>query len=70
MPLSLLGPRLAPHRRYRGFPKQLPCLVCGRPRCSTWPGDRIHVACRKARAAVAAAELFILHKLTEEADEE
>ena len=40
-------------RRYPpGFPKMLPCLVCDKPKRSTWPGDRVHPACRKARAGI------------------
>lgn len=35
-----------------GFPKMLPCLVCDKPKRSTWPGDRVHPACRKARAGI------------------
>lgn len=45
-----------------GFPKQLPCLVCGRARKSTWPGDRIHPQCRRARAGIALAEFTDHHQ--------
>lgn len=31
------------------FPKVLPCLVCGRARTSSGPGDRIHPSCKRSR---------------------
>lgn len=56
-------------RRYPGFPKRLPCLVCGRPRVAQSPAERIHASCRKARLAQCAVEFTTLdvHMSTEEA---
>ncbi len=51
--LAFLGPTRPVPRAVPGFPKKLPCLVCSRSRRSTWPGDRIHAACRKARMLAA-----------------
>ncbi len=33
-------------KRFNGFPKRLPCLVCGRMRRASGPGHRIHAACQ------------------------
>jgi hypothetical protein len=38
-------------RHYPGFPKKLPCLVCGRLKKSLWPGERIHFNCKRDRSA-------------------
>jgi hypothetical protein len=51
--------RLAP-----GFPKKLPCLICGRLRRSSWPGDRIHEPCQKERAEQIAHEYIVQEQLT------
>jgi hypothetical protein len=32
--------------KHHGFPKELMCLVCQRPRLASSPGDRLHPACR------------------------
>ena len=50
-------------RRYRGFPKRLPCLVCGKLRTARSPSVRIHAACRRARLAQVAAEFIELTAL-------
>jgi hypothetical protein len=57
-------------RRYPGFPKRLPCLVCDRLRVSHSPSERIHASCRKARLAQCAVEFTTLdvHMSTEEVD--
>lgn len=47
-------------RTVPGFPKKLPCLICGRPRRSSWPGDRIHPTCQKEREQQAVGEYLIL----------
>jgi len=36
--------------RRSGWPKQLPCLKCDRPREAQHPGDRFHPTCRPADA--------------------
>lgn len=46
--------------RVKGFPKRLPCLVCGRSRVARSPGVRIHAACRKARLKQCAVEFLPL----------
>jgi len=51
--------RKAPTSAAKGFPKELPCLVCGRPRKSTWPGDRLHKTCREQRSAAVAMEFVM-----------
>ena len=54
------GGKAVQKREYRGFPKKLPCLVCGKDRVAKWPGDRIHAACREARAQAVAAEYTLI----------
>jgi len=46
---------------HAGFPKKLPCLVCGRLRKAYSPSVRIHAACRKARLKQCAVEFTTLH---------
>lgn len=53
--------------RHPGFPKKLPCLVCGRPRKAHSPSLRIHAACRKARLKQCAVEFTTLHTYATEA---
>jgi hypothetical protein len=42
------GPTPPKPRSRPGWPKPLPCLVCGRVRASVGPADRIHPGCRRA----------------------
>lgn len=47
-------------RRYLGFPKMLPCLVCEKPRKARSPSLRIHAVCRAVRFKQVAVELIEL----------
>lgn len=48
-------------RHFPGFPKKLPCLICGRSRRAQWPGDRLHSSCQKERDEQVAHEYRLTH---------
>jgi hypothetical protein len=48
--VELMAPVTAAFKRkYKGFPKRMPCLGCGRMRLTRSPAIRFHPGCRKAR---------------------
>lgn len=60
MPSAPRPARLVFKREFDGFPKFLPCLVCGKPRQARSPAVRLHASCRKARRAQSDVEFIEL----------
>jgi hypothetical protein len=57
-------------RTFKGFPKRLPCLVCGRFRTAQSPAHRIHFACRKTYSQYFGVESFIVIAARESREDE
>jgi len=47
-------------RKFKGFPKRMPCLGCGRMRLTHSPATRFHPGCRKARLKNCDVEIVTL----------